>query len=88
MVSLKGQISRLRGQPNLLYTLIALQQHSPLPRRFRPTENGLSSRCLTSVIVRKLVFPSECFFSECISLFWYEVKLAPRALCRDLLCPA
>ena len=41
-----------------IYALIALQQHSPLPRRFYPSENWLSSRCLNSVIVRELVFPS------------------------------
>ena len=38
--------------PRLLYSSTP---HSP--RKFHPSENRLSSRCLTSVIVRKLVFP-------------------------------
>ena len=37
---------------------MALQQHSPLSRKFYPSENWLSSSCLTSVITRELVFPS------------------------------
>ena len=38
----------LPEQPCWLYALIALvQQHSPLPRWFYPTENWLISRCLT-----------------------------------------
>ena len=54
-VSLKGQIS-----PSPQATmLIALQQHSPLLRKFYPSEDWLSSRCVTSVIARELVlFPS------------------------------
>ena len=35
---------------------MALQQHSSLPRKYNLTWNGLSSRILTSVIVRELVF--------------------------------
>ena len=35
----------------------ALQQHSPLTRKFYSSEHWLSSRCLTSVIMRELVFP-------------------------------
>ena len=57
-VSLKGQILLLLEQPCWLYTLIAQQRHSPLPGRSYPTENWLSSRCLTSVIVWELVLPS------------------------------
>ena len=53
-----GQIFRLPEQPCWFHALIALQLHSPLPRRYYPTENWLSSRCLTSVIGRELVFPS------------------------------
>ena len=56
-VSLKGQISRLPKEPCWLYdALIALQHHSPLTRRYHLTENLFSSRCLTSVNVRELVF--------------------------------
>ena len=40
-------ISRLPEQPCWLYTLNVLQQHLPLPSRFYPPENWLSSRCLT-----------------------------------------
>ena len=36
-VSLRSQISRLPEQPCWLFTLIALQLHSLLPRRFYPT---------------------------------------------------
>ena len=43
------------GQPIFL---TFLQQHLPLPRKFDPTENWLSSRCLTSVITPELVFKS------------------------------
>ena len=57
-VSLKGRISRLPGQPCWLYAWIALQQHSPILRELKQSENWLSSRCLTSVIVQELVFPS------------------------------
>ena len=39
--------------PRLLYSST---HHSP--RKFYPSENWLSSRCLTSVIVQELVFPS------------------------------
>ena len=35
-----GRISRLPEQMCLFYTLIALQQHSPLSRRFYPFETG------------------------------------------------
>ena len=38
-------------QPCWFHTLIALHQHSPLSRRYYPTENWLSSRCLTLVII-------------------------------------
>ena len=55
---LKGRISRLPEQSCWLYALIALQQHSPLHRKYYPTENWLSSRCLTSAIERELAFPS------------------------------
>ena len=44
--------------PFWLYALIALQRHSPLLRKFYPSEDWLSSRCLTSVILQELVFPS------------------------------
>ena len=53
-VSLKGRISSLPGQPYWLYTLIVPQQHSPLPRKYQPTENWWSSTWLTSVIVREM----------------------------------
>ena len=53
----RGRISRLPEQPCWLYALIALQQYSPLPRKFYQSGKWLSSRCLTSVIVRELVFP-------------------------------
>ena len=39
-------------------SLIALQQPSPLPSRFYPSENYLSSRCSISGTVREQVFPS------------------------------
>ena len=39
-VSLRGRISCLPVQPCWLYSLIALQQHSPLPRRFYPSESN------------------------------------------------
>ena len=45
------------SETSWLCTLIVLQQPSPLPKRCHPAENWLSSRCLTSVIVRELVFP-------------------------------
>ena len=52
-------VSRLpEQQPCWLYALIALLQHSLLPRKFSPSQNWLSLRCLTSVIVRELVLPS------------------------------
>ena len=35
-----------------------LRQHLSLPRRFYPSENWFSSKCLTSVITRERVFPS------------------------------
>ena len=57
-VSLKGRISRLPEQTCWLYGLITLQRHSPLPMSFYSSEKWLSSRCLTSVIPRELVFPS------------------------------
>ena len=56
-LSLKCRISRLPDQPCWLHALIALQQHSPLTRKFNPSEDWLSLRCLTSVIERALVFP-------------------------------
>ena len=80
-VSLKGRISRLPEQPCWLYASTALQQHSQLPRTFCPSENWLSSRCLTSLIVRELVFPSwhqpltkggtclYCWFSWLLSIY-------------------
>ena len=49
------KISQYPKQPCWLYALIALQQYSPLPRCFYPSENWLSSRCLTSVIMQELV---------------------------------
>ena len=52
------QISPLPEQLCGFNTLIAWLQHSPLPTRCYPTENWMRSRCLTSVIVRELVFPS------------------------------
>ena len=66
-VSVKSQMSRLHEHPCWLYTLIALRQHSPLPRRFYPSENWLSSRCLTSVIIRELAFP---YWLLCIFFQW------------------
>ena len=54
----RGWVSRLPEQPCWLYGLTAPRQHSPLPRRFDPSNNQLILRRLTSVIVRKLVFPS------------------------------
>ena len=51
-VSLKGRISHLPEQPCWLYSKIALQQHSPV-LIFFPSEDWLSSRCLTSVIKRE-----------------------------------
>ena len=62
-VGVHGSASRSKfpgipEQPCWLYSSISLQQHSPLPRRFYPSENWLSSRCLTSVIIGELVFPS------------------------------
>ena len=42
-----------------LYSKIALQQQSPLLRKLYPSEDCLSSRCLTSVIAPELVFPSD-----------------------------
>ena len=51
--------------------LIALQQHSPLPKRCYPIENWLSSRSLTSVIVRELVFPSWD------NMLWSQCKILP-----------
>ena len=39
-VSLKGQTSRLPGQPCWLYAYIALQQHSPLPSSFTHLKTG------------------------------------------------
>ena len=44
--SLKGRISCRHEQPWWLYSLIALQQHSPYPRKFYPSENWLSSKIL------------------------------------------
>ena len=41
----KGYLNVTPHVPNPTF----LQQHLPLPRRFDPTENWLSSRCLTSV---------------------------------------
>ena len=43
----QGRISRLPVQPCWLYALIIPQQHSLLLRRYNPTENWLSSKCLT-----------------------------------------
>ena len=51
-----GQFPHLSEQPCLLYTFIALQAALPTPRRFYPTENWLSSWCLTSLIVREQVY--------------------------------
>ena len=56
--SLKGRISRLPEQPCWLYALIALKQHSPLPRKYYPSRNWSNCRCLTSVFVTELAFPS------------------------------
>ena len=55
-VSLLGRIFRFSEQPCWLYAYIALQQHSPLPRKFDPSENWLRSRCWASVIIRELLF--------------------------------
>ena len=42
-----------------LYTLIALQQHYPLPEKvLYTTENWLSSTCFISMTVQELIFPS------------------------------
>ena len=52
----RGQGSHVPPQqPCCLYPL---QQHSPLLRKFYPSEDWLSSICLTSVIAQELVFPS------------------------------
>ena len=53
-----GQISHLPEHPHWPYALIAKQQHSPLCRMFYPAEDCLSSRCLTLVIIREVLFPS------------------------------
>ena len=65
-----GRISRLPQEPWMLYALIALQQHSPFPRRFYPTENWLSSRCLTSVSFQNRYFQLD------ISHWHWSTKLA------------
>ena len=57
-VILQGRISCLHERPCWLHALVAIQQRSPLFRKFYPSEDWLSSRCLTSVIARELVFPS------------------------------
>ena len=49
---------RLPEQLRWLYALINLLHRSPLPRRFYPTENWLSSMSFNSAIVQGLVFPS------------------------------
>ena len=46
----------LNGHPIMVQTFLVL--HVPLSRRFDQSENWLSSRCLTSMITRDLVFPS------------------------------
>ena len=61
-VSLWGRISRLPKQPCWLCTQIALQQHSPLPRMFYTSENWLSSRNLTSVIILYIILFKLGFF--------------------------
>ena len=48
----------LNNQVGFTSRLLYSSMHSPLPRRVYPSENWLSSGCLTSVIVRELVFPS------------------------------
>ena len=57
-VSLWGRISHLPEQQCWLYALDCSTAGSPLTRKFYPSGNWLSSRCLTSVIVQELVFPS------------------------------
>ena len=37
---------------------IAIQKHSPLRRMYCPTESWLSSSCLISLIIQKMVLPS------------------------------
>ena len=59
----------LSEQPCWLPALNALEQHSPLIRRFYPSDNWLRSRCLTSVIVRELVFWSAMRFDTSKSFF-------------------
>ena len=54
----RAEVPVSRKQPWWHYAWIALQQHSPLLRKFCPPEDWLRSRCLTSVIARELVFPS------------------------------
>ena len=49
------------------HALIALQQHSPLPRRLYPTENRFSSRCLTYLIMRLVKIILWVIFSKKIS---------------------
>ena len=54
----QGQTSPVPEQSCHLYTLIAVQQYLPFLRRHYRTGNWLSSRCLTSSVIRELVFPS------------------------------
>ena len=50
-----GQTSHNPEQPCQLYTLIALQQNFPLPGGYYPTENWLSTLCLTSYHLDELM---------------------------------
>ena len=73
-----GRISLVPEQPRWLYALIFLQQYSPLPRRFYPSENWLSSRCLTSVIVLHM-YPKD-FDDMFYPGLWSRIP--PRCPCR------
>ena len=55
----------------LVLALIALQQYSPLPRRFYPSENRLNSRCLTLVIVWELVHYIFLYSVTCLSSIYH-----------------
>ena len=59
-----SQISLVRKQPCWLFTLIDLCT-AALLQKYYLTENGLSSRCLTFMIIQELGFPSLMAIKRC-----------------------
>ena len=72
---------RTTEQPCWLSTSIALQQHSPPPRRFYPTENWLISSWLTSGIVWELLYLDISRWQGKVGIVWWNFNQTKQTIC-------